>query len=513
MVDTSRSGPDNKIGPIQLMLSLPFIHKFGAAQLHDFVMDNGAPWRHWLCRVSRSNLGKAFDYSYFFVPSVRKLLFPELTGWEGREQHAPSYDNQISVKALRAAFTDGDPARHFAETATRLTWTSPRPWLATDMELRLSPNVSVAFSVEWVDVLLLPQHVGVLLIKVTVDQPLTLSDAANFVRTVKKRVFRRRLSVAVPTFHLHDGTSTNWTNILDEVFHRLVSPEPKWDGQTIAETFGTNFRFIALCGVPREASEHDTPFDDAAEQACFALATGHAGDNEIDRYSHIGLAELRERSMLNTWANWRVLAFDGSLSIAMLSGNPDLDRNMRTCSEITEWAYSLLHALLIGQQVRLHQLTARIRATPSTLRSAVEHTKAAEQEIVKFRRLLWYEQCSHAPLGLQLYALLRAELRLPGMSDALREELTIIKSRIDAEADEIKIRASERTTSVIEFLTVVGIPLGLFIALAQPLINTWVSDRLNNSATATVVVLVSLTLVAAAIYAALRLIGRHRRGD
>jgi hypothetical protein len=59
------------------MLIYPFRHALGGKQRSSRLRRLVERWRPWLSRLDRDNLKHALDDTYFFLPYIRKLLFPE----------------------------------------------------------------------------------------------------------------------------------------------------------------------------------------------------------------------------------------------------------------------------------------------------------------------------------------------------------------------------------------------------------------------------------------------------
>jgi hypothetical protein len=496
------------IGPVQFILTLPFPHRFDSRELAASGPAVSAGWEHWFCRVPYEETPLLFDYSYFFVPHVRRLLFPELLGWEGKEQSAPKLSAGMSVAQVRSEFGAVDRDR-YVETALRLTFTSPRPWLKAPLTLGQGSE-AIGFTVAWVDALLLPQHAGVLMIKVLISQPVTVDQLAYFARRIKKRAFRRRYTVDVEPFRYPDNESVDWQTILDDLLGGIRSEDDRWGGAEVVETLGTHFRYVGVAGTHVERSEPPRPFASDLERVLFGVATGHSARNEVDSFSGDALVELRRSRMLNMWDNKRIVAYDHSLGVAVLRGNAILDRNLHTTLEMCEWAFVLMQALLLGQQMRLHLLAADIQKTPTSLDTAIEHLEDVERNAVVFRRIHWVEQVTANDMGERLFDLMRVDMRIREMSRFLDDELGAVRARVMGESQRAEKRASERTTRLIELLTFVGVPLGLLVTAFDQFIPAYVVAKLGTNPPVMTILAVSAAFLLIA-YMVVRFIGRWGR--
>jgi len=474
-----------EVSPLRIMLTLPYLHRFETDNLPKLTAALvGAGWYPWFARFDADALATALDHSFSFVPQVRKLLFPEHCAAPAAvvvsaDAATGARWGDWAVDSFRRRFTSDDA--DFAEAAVRLTWMAPTPWLGSRLRARGSGLPSeVGFSIDWADTLLLPQGVGVLLLRISVHEQLTVEEAANFVRLIKKRVFRRRLSVGLPQVVHRDGSEHHLGEFIELLVKHVQQNDLEGRSLEVAETFGTNFRYIALGAT--EQGPGGPSFDDFLEQTAFALATGHPGTSSYDSFSPRGLDELRAHNCIHSWDDWRVIAYDGSMAFAMRSETDQLQASAETVWDTVEWSHAVCLALLTAQEVRLHLLAGRAESTPTELAPAVAHLEDVEREFVRFRRLLWHEEITTTPVGAEVHRLLRRVMRLTEMSEFVQEEISIVKGRVDNERKAADARTTSRTADLVTVLTVVGVPVGLTLTFGQPLYNAALSDLLGGRA-------------------------------
>lgn len=481
--------------PIRAIFSLPFLHRFGQVDLGHMVSgsystDGMGGWEPWLQRLSASERTSAQDYSYFFVPTVRRVLFPEM--------YAALQGSADDIPPARG-LTPGRPGARLpidqGSAAARLTWR--REDVPLDQNLLLTSSrldSDVAFRIEWMDALLLPQHLGVLILKLVVSQELTIERTAEFFRHAKKRAFRRRLTVQVPEVHVAGRPPTDLTQMTNPPIGYLVSDEAHSEGEELGGIFGANFSYmVQTVGRHSPGTTPPEPYNDELEYAAFAAATGHPGELPRDRYSERGMAHLRATAMLPSWENWRVLVYGDAVAIAMSCDSDQADsEHIDVIWDNIEWAYSLMQGLLLAQQVRLHILVAEVQSTPTALRNAINHLEATELDLVKFRKILWHQSVTTTPIGAPLYRLMHDEMGLDRMNASLREEIAIVKSRVETDRQRLENSLTTRTTTLITALTILGVPLGIYVTMSQQLLQRWTSNVLGGSATAALVVLIAL---------------------
>jgi hypothetical protein len=511
-------------GPISLhcFLALPFLHNLSFAKVSTGEIGDGASeWRHWFARLigsrdfRKNQFPFALDYSYFFLPRARQLLFPEMASSEevSDELGESLIGHDFAPNKTRQALPL-DTKSKYAGAALRLT--SRHALVGKSLEIEHDSG-KTAFVIEWADAILFPQHIGALLLKVSVRGATDLHQAAAFLRCIRKNRSRHRLSIPVPNLRvLETNQVLPWAELTDGMIRPFRSTRDA-DACLVEETLSTTYKCVVVAEFamddPGAASGQ---FQDELERRTFALATGHAPNSAAGVFSRDGMQRLRSSS-LAMWENSRILGYDQSVTIGLLAGTGPSKAVLRSSSrrtiENTEWTYAVAHVLAVVQYARIHLLAHEYSRVSLQTSRAIDEISDFERDYVRFRRLLWCPAVTSAPVGSPIYALSRSSMDLQEHHDLLHRDVEMIRDYLTTERESRETRASARTATALEILTFIGAPVGLVLSVVQT--GAWNSisamiDRYYGG----VWQFVGITAVAfAALYGVLRLSRRTRDDD
>lgn len=515
--------PSFRLTGLQCYLTLPFLHRFSQQDLLEGIDGNLGMWFHWFRRLigpdgSTDDLDVAMDYSYFFLPHVRQLLYPEFIGLRSATDvldvlDMSGIDDKFDSRTVRAPFKveSYGPMRG---PALRLTLRDPS---IVGMQFYLRGQHDVAFTIPWVDCVLFPQHVGVLVIKIDIAHDLPAARAAEFLRAIRKTRFRRRLTVPVPEVESREGGQRSWNGLIDGMLEALRSTRVIAN-TAVEETIGTTFKTLVIAGV--ENCRCDASTADNLERCAFTLATGHGSASRVDTFTAEGLRRLRARS-LQSWANWRVIGYDEGISIAMCveqarrdhGETPALRDNLLSVRATAEWAYMLLHVLALAQYVRMHLLYQELSGVSTRLDGALRGIDEVLRSYVKFRRVLWTPEPTSTPAGRQVYELSWQCFELEALEKWLQDDVEVLTSYLHGQRERLEALSSRRTQRALEFLTIVGVPAGLAIALTQGVVWGEIAPTLKHHHVSALIFVIIVAAFFVILYTAIGLTRRAGLND
>ena len=516
--------PSFRLTGLQCYLTLPFLHRFSQQELLEGIDGKLGMWSHWFKRLvepdaSTEDLDVAMDYSYFFLPHVRQLLYPEFIGLRSATDvlevlDLSSAEDKFDSRTVRAAFKI-EAYGPMRGPALRLTLQEPS---IVGMHFYLRGQPDVTFTIPWVDCVLFPQHVGVLVIKIDVADSLSVARAAEFLRAIRKTRFRRRLTVPVPEVESHEGEQKkSWNALIDGMLEALRSTRVIAN-TAVEETIGTTFKTLVIAGV--EDCRCDASTTDNLERCAFTLATGHGSKSRVDTFTAEGLRRLRARS-LQSWANWRVIGYDEGISITMCTEQARHDHgeahalrdNLLSVRSTAEWAYMLLHVLALAQSVRMHLLYQELSGVSTKLDGALRAIDEVLRSYVKFRRVLWTPEPTSTPAGRQVYDLSWHCFELEALGKWLQDDVEILTSYLHGQRERLEALSSRRTQRALEFLTIVGVPAGLAIALTQGVVWGEIAPPLKHHHVSALIFVIIVAAFFVIVYMAIGLTRRAGLND
>lgn len=176
------------------LLVYPFVHAVSGQDRNKQLRNLDAYWQPWwgrlLDRPTDKPLQAALDDTYFFLPSMRTLLFPET-----HELPLGSAEQQLDkAKEIAGRTLEQFSQRLRADGVLRLTYRrsrlleelgkddasvgDPLPYL-TFMSPSNQQNHPISICLHWVDVALFPDNIGFLLVKVHLAESTVSVDELN----------------------------------------------------------------------------------------------------------------------------------------------------------------------------------------------------------------------------------------------------------------------------------------------------------------------------------------------
>ncbi|MCS7263783.1 MAG: hypothetical protein NZ805_03000 [Armatimonadetes bacterium] len=132
-------------------------------------------WLHWWLRLDESSLEKALDDTYFFLPYLRTLLFPETSllpkgsstvQLEEAKRIAPMPINELAKKL----HPDGVLRLTFSPENLKVFHPLRLEFERRDERGEIVEQFFASMRILWIDTILFPQNLGFLALKVQIDE-------------------------------------------------------------------------------------------------------------------------------------------------------------------------------------------------------------------------------------------------------------------------------------------------------------------------------------------------------
>jgi hypothetical protein len=511
-------------GRAQAYLLYPFPHTLSDEELADSPVSTDGSWRHWFARstVSLDGINLLTDHSYSFLPHVRKLLFPELVGRTSvsSKQILQTLDTS-DVRNVRQAL-NGDTSEQIHErylhSGLRLTWLGRHVAPGSQMTLRI-PRVTGGGTEEhicglrWIDAFLFPQGVGALVIALDLPVNLDIAQTARLLRFAKKIEYRRRLSLEVAQlsleadgFALTDSHGTTWLEILPMLLRDLAvgsSLYARFSLPEVTGTLGVNWRLAVVANADLAPDlEPCSPFTTLVEQYCFALATGRmpVENSDADAPSSSQWQTLRDFRCLSLWKDWLMLHHYDNLVQVVASTDP---RYVASQFENFENEYLLIFVLAIAQRHAIDLMQSELAQVTGQLDVAAARLRDFDAAVIRFTTRLWHLEVSTTPVGIPLYSLLRSGLGLVESLDSIRADSSALQGHLQMREAHALARSSVRSQRFVEWLAVVGVPLGVAAAILQTRLSEWQTVKQLTAKQAWIVI-ITILVVMSIVYGILR---------
>jgi hypothetical protein len=460
------------------VLVYPFQHTLSEPDRPQRLRALDGAWRPWLARMDDAARATALDDTYFFLPYVRELLFPEtarLPGTDGPGQVAQAdwvlketlsrFAAQVPESAvLRLTY---DPARLRALRSARLVFEAKDP----------AGQFDAPFEVEWVDAVLFPQGMGFLALKVRLlDERPTVGRWNDFLyhlhlvhppklewRLATWRLADGRLSCAgrdLVDFFLQGLTRGDQLRpTLDDFlpYVRRVSDRARYTGTPNGQVYGSVFHLFtygclgsaAAPAPPAAADPAADLFPSPTRRALYELAT--CTRSEDPNYVPHGSAveALWRDNLIALWDNWQALALRDNVVFLGLGGG-DFARSV--LPQNVESDYFQLYLLVLFQRTRMSVIFGDLVHKEENLRANLRSIRRLWDQFVTFQNLYWYRDPTRKPQGSMLYRRFQQGLEVLPLYEEALEHSRELKAYYEG-------KSQRRTNSLLFFLTIVGLPV------------------------------------------------------
>lgn len=460
------------MGPVALrdhytLLVLPFQHDVRKADSQRL----DSAWRPWwwrldpgrLDRTGRTLLQTALHEPLYFLPHVRHVLYPETARLPG----------QLAADVARAGlWREAAASDRVAELArgsriepvVRLTWSA---WgrSATGQRLTLSEGESGdesrvvgEFWLRWVDAILFPHGLGLLVLKVRCDDAdLNHHQLALQLRRLRT-VHSSYYTGEAPRWTIHG--ESGFSGPASELVARLtgaLAPETNakpakgaFGSHEFAAAYGKNFLLMSHAQLVGEEQNdgNRTLFEDASEAVLYELATLARADEPGFRPTREQARRLLDGQSWRLWDNWLGLALrDHVVFLARDEQCPGLRQNV-------EGPYLMIFAVCLFQRLRLHRLFEQMVAGEADARRNGRLAHRCWRHFLDFRNRFWFPELSLKAQAADIYDRIQAGLGLPNLFAQVYEEAQDLQ-------EYHQDRVERRSNALLNFIAFVAVPIGI----------------------------------------------------
>jgi hypothetical protein len=443
------AAPDPTLADHCTFAVYPFFHIWaeGWAACLDRV---GARWAPWWDRLREDGAVRdGLDATFYFLPYVRSLLFPE-TDLLDREPSGPGYDGW--VRLVREWSAGQHPAHLPAASVLHLTarkelagplekWTLHPPGWAKDR-----PAEPLDVRLDWLDAWLYPSGVGFLVFKLRLAGPdfrmgrlLHLNHDLRRVRsvfhdttpaTVSFGTTLPRLPVARLIDYLLEGladTEVAPCADLREFARRLLRGDRLlYTDSREAKTYGTAFHLLSYAQAPELAAtgrQPEPPFASRVDRLLFEMASGFTLGQSTEDVYRPGPDQLEgacRQQRLAAWDCWSGLAFRDV--VAILAG-----KVLGKFRVYLENMYLPVYLYALHQRYELYHLSNDLLETVARGWAATPAVRALAERFAVFRQRYWFREVTRKSMGGDLYRTFQAGLGLPVLLEQVEASLKEVR--------------------------------------------------------------------------------------
>jgi hypothetical protein len=392
-------------------------------------------WRHLSHRMEGEALARHLDDTFFFLPYIRDLLFPDVPAWPSMPKDVAAWrDKRLTLRAnniLRQVARDALVRLTFDDSLLK----RHNPFTLVVPGSDLKPLI---FDIEWVDLFLFPLDVGFVVLKIaTADAKIEISRVNDLLYHVSM-LFAPSVDMQLASWRSAEGVELEGRHFVEFLlqgwtvsrsptvtglteFTRAIRHRPASKQYTLGpdgETHGDRYRLFTFLSLPAREVENGSsaPFNSPWNRHLYEIATLTKLDNPTFYPSEAVVSEFGE-STIARWLNWRAAALPEHLVFLAKSEKFTLN----TLSHNVESDYLNLYLLSLFLKMRLSFFFADlVQRNPSLLRNLFA-ARRISKDFIRFQNEFWFPEVTHKPQGAYLYSRFQALLR----NDALYSELNM----------------------------------------------------------------------------------------
>lgn len=446
----------------------PFLHVLEGRDRAERLKQLSARWRHAWLRLDDQALCMAWEDTYFLNPSLRRVLFPETELLPDKPVQLGLEHLDALRKELNQPLEQLDQRLRLPDESIRRLTLKPEEFRRLETEALIpldhegKPLDPFPMRIEHVEVWLFPQRMGLLILKLRLEQErLTVErfgDWLWYLRQVQPRTVTSRL----PRWRVGaEGRELDARALIEELLRGLAmtdTPDGAYMDTTYAQTYGFNFNLYGFACLDEASSElgsaPDPLFGTRFRRVLSELATCTSTSLPAYVPSEEVVQTFCERHWIALWECWEALALADNV---FYLGKRPLRFITETLSRNVENDYLHLYLLTLYQKMRLRLLTNVLQMFQTQAHSPLSEAKRLRREFVEFRNHYWFHEASIRPQGYSLYRCYQDGQEIPALYEEMKTELDEIEKYY-------RERSGERIEKAVTFLTML-VPLGILSQL------------------------------------------------
>ncbi|HEV3168385.1 MAG TPA: hypothetical protein VGZ22_30550 [Isosphaeraceae bacterium] len=464
-------------------------------------------WQTWWARLTVRERESAENDSYFFLPYVRDLIFPELCAESSPGQDTvarPPFSQSEQLAQLTSATLASLPA----DAVLRLTYRPDQ--LESFRHLRLDferkgfdgaviEQFSEPFQLCWVDAVLFPQQVGFLILKVQLSAespPVARQrDFLHYIRLVQPPTKSwtlaswRGTASASFAFSSRDfvdflvqglaGPSEHVEPHLGRYLQQLTQTESSTrysdtsDGQTYGQTFKTyTYGLVQQRSTTADSTQpvdppvvaphlggdgtpHDDLLDSPIRRAIYELAT--CLDSRAPTYipdpSYV--KELWDHGAFSRWENWRGMALHDNI---VFLGTRKSGFTQYGLPHNVESDYLHVYLLVLFQKTRLSMMFGDLMMRDSNLHGNLKKARHLWESFLNFQDHYWFNEVTLRPQGNDLYRHFQRALDVTALHRQMSSQVRELQDYYERKVERMLGR-------MVRIITFVGLPTSCVLSL------------------------------------------------
>lgn len=470
------------------VLIYPFLHHVTADNRRRRIQLLEEKWAPWWSRLD-GEIGRALDDTYFFLPYIREVIFPE-TGILKDKLSGKQYANWVKQIGIWNKKGLGYFCEELPDSVVlRITYKKALLQSIKNIEITslvkssgTTEGAKLAAQVEWIDAMLFPSGIGFLMLKVGLEEAAPqlgqLIDLNYYLRLVHPpninwnlpelniRQGGTKMMVRDLMDFLTQGMADNNANIddLKQFMARLsTSTDGRVSDSEAGQVYGERCHVFSYACLKLNDKSSATPsagiFESVKDRLVFEFASSIPVGDSVNNPMWIPSTEyakgLKTQKQFSVWQAWCGMALKESV---VFLGTEDINFNRKILPGNIENDYLPLYIYSLYQKYQLFIFADELMRKGAYAAQHLQEVRVLMDRFMDFRNKYWFNEVTRKPLGSELYCKFQQGLESNALYDLVSLQVKDLKEHYEE-------RRQRRIDLLLNLFTFVFLPLGAVIAI------------------------------------------------
>ncbi|HEU4710294.1 MAG TPA: hypothetical protein VFS76_01955 [Pyrinomonadaceae bacterium] len=462
----------------------PFLHDIEDHNRSSRAQSLEENWDPWWARLG-NEIGSALDNTYFFLPYIREVLFPETIVFKDQPA-GPRYENWVNEIDQWNRRGLSSFCQRLPPAVMRIAYKQERLEQIKRFEVFEQHDQAVSTGltaeIDWIDALLFPSGVGFLLLKVTLR-----NDRAQLNQLVALNYFLRLVHAPNIDWRLpelsfnHQANTFTVRDLMDFLTqgmagddqqindltgwkqHVAASRQKRLSESEAGQVYGERCHVFSYACVNAKENGSDKlstgVFGSLKDRLVFEYASSIAIGDSVSNSMWIPSVEhvqrLKANHQFSVWETWTGMALKESV---VFLGTGDTSFNREVLPANVENDYLPLYVYSLYQKYRLFIFADQLMRKGAYVAKHLDAVRSLMDQFMEFRTKYWFNEVTRKPLGGELYSKFQQGLESTTLFDLVSLQVKDLKEHYEE-------RRQRRIDVLLNIVTFVFLPLSAAIGI------------------------------------------------
>lgn len=446
------------------IFAYPFLHDVKGNQKNTRLSKLSSKWQNWWSRIETDNdIASTLDSTYFFLPYIRKLIFPEtalLTFPSGKNYS--DWINQIKILRQKSL----TELSNVLPTNSILRMTLNEDSLLQYQEFIFDRETEseIVAKMCWVDVILFPSGVGFLVFKIKLME--NSESIENLIELNKsfRSVHPFNINQNLPKFKFKSIKNKQFLvqDLIENLLEGFVSNEEKYTESEAGQIYGERCHLLSFAGLDlNEVNLQNVKcgnFNSVENLLLYEFATcTNLYDSMIKSHwkpSASQVESIKNENLISSWDCWSGLVLRDSVVFLAKDQN---EFNKYALPHIIEEDYLPLYFYSLYQKYQLYLFSDRLMQKGADISENLKEVRSLTNHVFTFRNRYWFNEITRKQLGNEIYRKFKHGLGIFEAYDLVNEEITDLKEFYEE-------KNNRKIQDALTVLTFLFVPFGAIIS-------------------------------------------------